>query len=127
MSSPPCKLFQRPILCCLPVVFALCLWTPATQAADWSSWRGPEQTGVSREKDLPERFSLDPKDSNSNVIWKQPYGGRSAPIVMNNRVYIINGAGEGLNEQERVMCFDAATGKVLWEHRFNVFQTDIVS
>ena len=25
------------------------------------------------------------------------------------------------------MCFDADTGKVLWEHKFNVFHTDIVS
>ena len=46
---------------------------------------------------------------------------------MNNRVYIINRAGEGLNEQERVMCFDADSGKVIWEHKFNVFLTDIVS
>src|SRR3954470_22511205 len=28
-------------------------------ATEWSSWRGPEQNGVSRERDLPEKFSLD--------------------------------------------------------------------
>src|SRR4051794_24861784 len=96
-------------------------------ASDWPNWRGPEQNGVSRETDLPEKFGKDPQTANSNVIWKQPYGGRSTPIVMNGRVYLINDAGEGLNEQERVMCFDADTGKVLWEYRFNVFLTDIVS
>lgn len=97
------------------------------RAEDWYRWRGPEQTGVSREKDLPDKFSIDPKAPNSNLVWKQPYGSRSTPIVMKGRVYIINNAGEGVHEQERVMCFDAATGKVQWEHKFNVFHTDIVS
>src|ERR1043166_7441366 len=96
-------------------------------AGDWLHWRGPEQNGVSREKDLPESWSPDPKAPNNNLIWKAPYGCRSTPLVMNGRVYIINDAGEGIHEQERVMCFDAETGKVLWEHRFNVFHTDIVS
>src|SRR5207249_8790666 len=57
-----------------------------------------------------------------------PYGGRSTPIVMNGRVYLINDAEEGtINEQERVMCFDANTGAKLHEYRFNIFFTDIVS
>jgi outer membrane protein assembly factor BamB len=96
-------------------------------AGDWVRWRGPEQTGVSREKDLPDKFSTNADDQNSNLIWKQPYGCRSTPLVLNGRVYIINDAGEGVREQERVMCLEAASGKVLWEHRFNVFFTDIVS
>src|SRR5947209_4408383 len=100
----------------------LLLAISSAPASDWAQWRGPENTGVSRERDLPERMSLDPSAPNSNIVWKQPYGGRSAPIVMNGRVYIINGAGSGPDEQERVMCFDAQTGKPLWEYKFNVFQ-----
>jgi outer membrane protein assembly factor BamB len=110
--------------------FSVCLVfsvVSASFAGDWSHWRGPEQTGVSREKDLPEKWSPDPKASNNNLVWKMPYGGRSTPLIMKGRVFIINGSGEGVNEQERVMCFDADTGKVLWEHKFNVFHTDIVS
>ncbi len=97
------------------------------QASDWSHWRGPENTGVSRETNLPDRMGLDPADPNSHLLWKQSFGGRSCPIVMNGHVYIINEAGSGVTDQERVMCFDEETGKPLWEHRFNVFQTDIVS
>lgn len=113
----------------LPLSVFICVHLCSSVAvpADWAHWRGPEQTGVSREKDLPDRFSTDPKAPDSNVIWKQPFGGRATPIIMNGRVTIINGAGEGINEQERVMCFDADTGKVLWEYRFNIFHTDIVS
>ncbi|HXG12023.1 MAG TPA: PQQ-binding-like beta-propeller repeat protein [Gemmataceae bacterium] len=105
-------------------VLAVSLWlVPLATAADWSHWRGPLQNGVSYEKDLPDRWSPE----GENLIWKMPYGGRSTPIVQHGRVYIINHTGEGVTEQERVMCFDAETGKVLWEHKFNVFFTDIVS
>jgi outer membrane protein assembly factor BamB len=111
--------------CFLPILPVSPLASSA-YAGDWLHWRGPEQNGVSREKDLPERWSPDPKAADNNLIWKMPYGCRSTPLVMNGRVYIINDADEGVREQERVMCFDADTGKVLWEHRFNVFHTDIV-
>src|SRR5216684_5965299 len=72
---------------------SLCL-CGETFAADWVHWRGPEQTGVSREVDLPDRWSPNPKAANNNLIWTQPYGGRSTPLVMNGRVYIIHDAGE---------------------------------
>jgi outer membrane protein assembly factor BamB len=92
-------------------------------AEDWHQWRGPEQTGASREKNLPDKWSPD----GENVVWKKPYGGRTVPIVMNGRVYVINDSGEGISEQERVMCFDAKDGQVVWEHKFNVWLTGIVS
>src|SRR5262249_54698841 len=96
-------------------------------AADWVHWRGPFQTGVSPEKDLPERFSPDPKESDNNLLWTAPYGCRSTPLVMNGRVYFINNVGNQITEQERVVCLDADTGKPLWEYKFNVWHTDIVS
>jgi outer membrane protein assembly factor BamB len=89
--------------------------------SDWADWRGPARDGISAEKNLPAKWS----PSGDNLGWKAPYGGRSAPIVMNNRVYLQNTAGKGETEQERVMCFDADTGKLLWEHRFNVFLSDV--
>jgi outer membrane protein assembly factor BamB len=111
----------------LLVLLLVTLSASAVRADDWAFWRGPEQTGVSRDTGLPDRFSLHPEAADSNLIWTAPYGGRSTPIVMKGRVYFINDAGEGVNEQERVMCFNADTGEKLWEHRFNVFYTDIVS
>jgi outer membrane protein assembly factor BamB len=96
-------------------------------AADWAHWRGPWQNGVAPDRNLPERWSPDPNASDNNLIWKVPYGGRSTPLVLGGRVYLINKVGEGLHEQERVMCFDAESGKVLWEYKFNVWHTDIVS
>lgn len=91
--------------------------------SDWADWRGPTRDGVSQEKGLPEKWS--PKGE--NLLWKQPFGGRSAPIVMGNRVFMFNSAGEGANMQERVLCLDADTGKKIWEYRFNVYSSDVAT
>ncbi|HEX6185696.1 MAG TPA: PQQ-binding-like beta-propeller repeat protein [Pyrinomonadaceae bacterium] len=92
-------------------------------AADWAEWRGPARDGISREKGLPAKWS----PAGENLAWKAPYGGRSTPVVMANRVYLWNGAERGERLQERLMCLDADTGKVLWEKRFNVYLSDIPS
>ena len=90
-------------------------------AGDWAEWRGPARDGVSTEKNLPVKWS----PTGENLAWKVPYGGRSAPIVMGDRVYLQNGAGKGETLQERVMCFNADTGKLLWEHKFNIYLSDV--
>ena len=90
-------------------------------ASDWPSWRGPDQTGSSLETGLISSWSLD----GENLIWKADFIGRSTPIVLNNRVYVIGRVGMDITEQERVACFDADTGDLLWEHRFNVFHSTI--
>jgi outer membrane protein assembly factor BamB len=110
-----------------PLVLALVAFVPAARAADWSFWRGPEQNGVSREKDLPAEWSPDPKAPHNNLVWKAPFGGITTPILQNGRLYFINHCGEKLTEQERVVCLDADTGQLKWEYKFNVFHTDIVT
>ena len=90
-------------------------------AADWPDWRGPHRDGTSSEKNLPSKWS----PSGENLAWKAPYGGRSAPIVMGNRVYIFNPVGAGPTLRERLMCLDADTGKVIWERATNVFLSDV--
>ena len=90
-------------------------------AADWPSWRGPNQTGSSSQTGLISSWSLD----GDNLLWKADFIGRSTPIVLNNRVYVIGRIGMDITEQERVACFDAETGILLWDHRFNVFHSTI--
>lgn len=104
----------------LGVSLVLFLLAPVA-ASDWTEWRGPARDGVSAEKGLPNSWS----PSGQNLSWKVPYGGRSAPIVMDNRVYLQNTADKGALEQERVMCFNADNGKLLWEHRFNIYLSDV--
>jgi len=88
---------------------------------DWPEMRGPNRDGRSAETGLPEKWAL----NGENFLWRAPYGGRSAPIVMGNRVCVQNPSGRGPELQERVMCLDADTGKVAWEYKFNVYQSDV--
>jgi outer membrane protein assembly factor BamB len=88
-------------------------------ADEWPHWRGPLQSGVSPVPDMVDSFA------DENVIWRGEFSGRSTPIVMSGHVYVIGRVGEGLTKQERVACFDADNGQLLWDHRFNVFHTTI--
>src|ERR1044071_2135324 len=90
-------------------------------ANDWAEWRGPARDGVSTEKNLPEKWS----PTGEGLAWKAPYGGRSAPIVMGDRVYLQDSVGKGQMLQERVVALNADSGKLLWEHRFNVYLSDV--
>src|SRR5688500_13484246 len=97
------------------------LGTAALRAADWPEWRGPARTGVSAETGLPTAWS----PAGENLAWQVPYGGRSGPVVFGDHLYLQNTSGAGAKEQERVMCFNADTGKLLWEHRYNMFASDV--
>jgi outer membrane protein assembly factor BamB len=108
----------------LPLWLVALLAFPATavlRGADWPEWRGPARTGASAETGLPARWS----PAGENLAWQAPYGARSGPVVFGDHLYLQNTSGSGAAEQERVMCFNADTGKLLWEHRYNMFTSDV--
>lgn len=92
-------------------------------SAQISHWRGPDQSGNFPGTNLPETWAID----GENMLWHTEVGSRSAPLVMNDRVYLIGRVGDGPATQERVVCLHLDTGEVIWEHRFNAFLTDIVA
>ena len=117
------------VLCC--GVLAMAMTTSATTALaaevdplDWPTWRGPEQNGISRETGIIDKW--DPA-TDENVLWKNPeLGGISTPIVLRGKLYTIVRSEPGTpREGEKVVCVDAATGKKLWENKFNVFLSDV--
>ena len=91
------------------------------RGADWPDWRGPARTGTSPETGLVTAWS----PAGQNLAWRVPYGGRSGPVVFGDRLYLQNTSAAGEMEQERLMCFNADTGKLLWEHRYNMFTSDV--
>jgi outer membrane protein assembly factor BamB len=114
--------------CCLvaTVVLALGAALPAqgprrVRIGDWPELRGPDRDGISKETGLISTWKL----NGENFLWRVPYGGRSTPVVMGNRVYVQNPSGRGASLQERVMALDAGSGKVIWEYRINLFQSDV--
>lgn len=109
-----------------------------TATSNWSGWRGSDGTGVSSETGVPLEWS-----ATKNIKWKTPLPGRghSSPIVWGNRVFlttdiegeVVDGAkavehklggqifkhpdsiGADRKHTFKVLCFDRATGKLLWE------------
>ena len=111
------------VLCCSLGVFAM---SASAESLDWPNWRGPQQNRTSTETDLVDRW--DPKGGEgSNLLWKNTeLGGRSTPIVMAGRLYTIARDQAGTpTEGSKVVCVDAATGKKIWQHRMNVYLTDV--
>ena len=104
-------------------LIASVLNTATAQAAPvtgWLSWRGPDQVGMTRETGLPDK--VDPK----NPLWRADFPGQSTPVIANGKLYIVGVLGEGADLQEGVACFDAETGKKLWQQLYNDFISDTI-
>jgi outer membrane protein assembly factor BamB len=78
--------------------------------ANWPRFRGPGGAGVSAQSDSP--ITCDVK-TGANIAWTAavPAAGYSSPVVWGDRVFL-SGGDEAKRE---VMCFDALSGKLLWE------------
>ncbi len=112
------KIMSRSLL----VAFGLTLFfSTSLFASDWPGWRGPFQNGVSDEKGLISTWSLD----GQNLVWKADFIGRSTPIIMNGRVYVVGRTGHGVEMQRVVACYDAGNGRLIWEEKNNVTHTTV--
>ena len=60
-----------------------------------------------------------------NLIWRVDFTGRSTPVIFGGRVCANGRVGEGIERQEMVACFDAASGEKLWESRWPVYHTTV--
>lgn len=90
-------------------------------AGDWPTWRGPFRTGSSDETGLVTRWSR----AGENLVWKADLTARATPVVFDGRVCTSGRGGAGPTRHELVACFDAGTGKKLWERRFAVYNTTV--
>jgi hypothetical protein len=60
--------------------------TRRVELGDWPELRGPRRDGISQETGLIDSWEV----NGENFLWRAPFGGRSAPIVLGNRVYVQN-------------------------------------
>ncbi len=100
------------------VAVACCLANlPDARAADWPQFRGPGgRSSAGTETHLPVEWNV---SEMRNVAWRVDLPGRgpSGPIVVRDRVVVTASSGP---KQDRlhVLCFDAASGRKLWERQF---------
>ncbi len=94
------------------LLVALCAgWPVASQAGNWSSWRGDlAGTGIVRDGELPLKW-----DTKKNVRWRVPLPdrGNSTPIVWGDKVFITQATES--DKQRSVICFDKKNGALLWQ------------
>src|SRR5436190_12611237 len=86
----------------------------------WLNWRGPQQNGTSTEKGLPDKIDA------KVPLWSANFPGASTPVVADGKVYVMCYLGGGSDLQEGIACFDAETGKPLWQELFSDFLSDII-
>ena len=88
--------------------------TPILFADDWPQWRGLNRDGSWHEKGIVQKF----EKSQIPVLWRTPISrGYSGPTVSQNRVYVMDRIKDP-NQLERVLCFNAKTGKEIWSHSY---------
>ena len=125
----------RIIIVCLLVAFQSCCTLKkssnniteedtklSTVEKDWLFWRGPDGTGVSKQTNLPDLLSLE-KES---LLWTHEIQGGGVPVIAGGRAYQFGYYGVEDELQEALVCFDAASGNVLWERTHSDFISDIV-
>src|SRR5687767_3284659 len=108
------------------LLFSLVLIAPSwLKADDWPQWLGSQRDGVWREKGIVRQFPA----SGLPVKWRVPVAlGYAGPAVAGGKVFVAdyqptqgaveNNAGgrSKLQGHERILCFEAATGRPLWKH-----------
>jgi outer membrane protein assembly factor BamB len=111
----------------LPLLVILALSAPL-HADDWPQWMGPGRDGVWREAGVVAALPA----GGLPVRWRVPIApGYAGPAVADGRVYLadyVRRSGDLVNDpggrtllegSERLLCLDAASGRLLWKHEYD--------
>lgn len=95
----------------LPHIFFFAI--TSLSAADWPQWRGPARDGVWSESGIIASFA----SPQLRPLWSTPIGaGYNGPTIAGDRVFVMDRVAQP--QQERVLCLDRVSGKVLWTHAY---------
>jgi outer membrane protein assembly factor BamB len=122
----------------ISVVFFSCAVAALAANGNWPAWRGPEGSGISYERNLPDEWTVE-----KNILWKTPIAGRghSSPIIWGKRIFlttaiegpVVPGAkatthvldgkewahpesvGADRSHTFKVIALDRDSGRILWE------------
>src|SRR5438270_13875924 len=92
------------------IAAGLLLFTSATvRAENWPQWRGPGYDGISKERNLPAKWS-----AAKNIAWKLllPGMGGATPAIWGERIFLTSQDGNDL-----VLLCVSTKGKILWKRK----------
>jgi len=90
-----------------PLLYAFFLSGLAAPAQEWTRFRGPNGSGISRATGFPTEFN-----QSKNLLWRTPVRpGKSSPVLTRRHVFLT------ALEQGKLwtQCFDRETGRLQWE------------
>jgi outer membrane protein assembly factor BamB len=105
----------------LIAVLASLLFVVSTWAEDWPQWRGPTRDGAWTEQGVLKTFP----PGGLKIRWRMAIGpGLSSPIVAQGRVFLTDVQLTRPMSKERVLCFEAESGKPLWTYPYDAKYPD---
>lgn len=92
-------------------------------ADDWPQWGGPQRDLVWRESGVVESLpAVDPNTQMLPRMWTAKIGsGYAGPAVANGCVFVTDRLAD--QNLERVLCFEANSGKPMWRHEYEARYT----
>jgi outer membrane protein assembly factor BamB len=102
---------RKPIAALFSILLSLFFFVPTQAQTDWLQWGGPTRNFVSTSKGLAASWP----EKGPKRLWSRPLGqGHSSILVDGDRLYTMYSQGE----QEVVIALAAATGKTIWEYKY---------
>jgi outer membrane protein assembly factor BamB len=92
-------------------------------ADDWPQWGGPQRDLVWRETETVDQLPpVDPQTGMLPRIWTAKIGaGYAGPAVADGRVFVADRVAD--QNVERILAFDADTGRPIWTHQYEARYT----
>ncbi len=88
-----------------------------SQGQDWPQFLGPQQNNKSTEKGLITQW-----ENGLREVWSTEVGqGYAAPVTWRGRLYFF----DRLDDQTRLTCMEAETGKQLWQKTYTMSYEDM--
>jgi len=96
------------LLCAITLLSST--WTASAQ--EWTRFRGPNGSGESEARSVPAKWT----DKQVNFNVEVPGIGHSSPVLWGDKLFILSANPD--DATRHTLCFDAKTGKKLWQKSF---------
>ena len=99
---------------CVKSLLLIIMLSSVLFADEWPQWRGLNRDGRWQEEGIVQKL----ESSQIPFLWRRPISrGYSGVTVADGQVYVMDRVKDP-NQIERILCFDAKTGKELWVHSY---------